>query len=156
MRPATNQSGAKTPEGKARSSLNAVKHGRYAKTLPPGIDDLSEATAFKAARQKLIAEYKPEGELENFAILQLAMCFIRQARLWRLESGLHDALARAVEREDGQQASELPIKPSDLEKQAASLQKELDAAVKRLNDSQAKRRALASSAAMPARREARF
>ena len=137
-----NQTGPKTAEGKARSSMNAMKHGRFA-NLPPGIESPDEAAAFKAAIGKLKREHLPVGELENFCCLQIAMGIVRQMRLWQLEAQIFDAMA----------AGEKPPMTVDaMSKQLALLSKDLDAAIKRLRGLQVPRQNEERARAMRARR----
>ncbi len=57
----TNFTGPRTPEGKASSSMNALKHGFSSKNIivMPGQED-----DFKKLEADLIAEVRPEGALE--------------------------------------------------------------------------------------------
>ncbi|MBK5295187.1 MAG: hypothetical protein JJE04_26370, partial [Acidobacteriia bacterium] len=58
----TNFTGPNTPEGKARSSMNALKHG-FSSTkiiVMPGQED-----DFQKLQSDLIAEVRPEGALEQ-------------------------------------------------------------------------------------------
>ena len=60
--------GPRTPEGKAISSMNALKHGFSAKNIiiMPGQED-----EFRALESGLVAEVRPEGALEETLFNQL-------------------------------------------------------------------------------------
>jgi len=64
----TNFTGPNTPEGKARSSMNALKHGFSSKNfiVMPGQED-----DFKKLQSDLTAEVRPEGALELNLFSQL-------------------------------------------------------------------------------------
>ncbi len=70
-------SGPKTPEGKARSSANAVTHGLRATKLENAVAPELRA-AYEQLRQQYLDEYKPTGAIEStlvdlviFAVWQL-------------------------------------------------------------------------------------
>lgn len=134
-----NQTGPRTPEGKIRSSLNALKTGKHS-SLPAGLDGLDEARQFKSFHAKLEQEHSPEGQLEGFILLQIAMCMIRQCRLWSAES----------------EAAPGSTEAAALTKQAAALTKELDGAIARLSKLQNARKHAIAAAAMRARKEKMF
>jgi hypothetical protein len=61
--------GPKTPEGKARSAQNALKHGlRAQKHIVPPSEDAAEFEALEAA---LIEELAPEGALQSVLAQQI-------------------------------------------------------------------------------------
>ncbi len=81
--------GPVTPEGKARSSRNALKHGLAAlehfvleDEAPSELDEL-------AAR--LIAEVEPESEIEARLVKRMAIAFWKSERAERIEVALFDA-----------------------------------------------------------------
>ena len=59
----TKSKGPKTPEGKARSSQNALKHGFRAEKYVVLRDE--DAAAFAALEAALMAELAPEGALQT-------------------------------------------------------------------------------------------
>ncbi len=58
------RSGPKTPEGKARSSQNAVTHGLRATKLENAVAPELRA-AYEQLRQQYLDEYKPTGAIES-------------------------------------------------------------------------------------------
>jgi hypothetical protein len=60
--------GPKSPAGKARSRLNPMKHGGYAKICIEGED----LRPLKALLLDLLAEFKPEGVEENLLVNEIA------------------------------------------------------------------------------------
>ncbi|MBK5293290.1 MAG: hypothetical protein JJE04_16655, partial [Acidobacteriia bacterium] len=64
----TNFTGPNTPEGKARSSMNALKHGFSSKKF---IVISGQEDDFQQLQSDLIAEVRPEGALENTLFHQL-------------------------------------------------------------------------------------
>jgi hypothetical protein len=77
--------GPVTPEGKARSSLNATKHGLFSRRLlAPGEDP----AAFEALLEALRAEHRPRSPTEALLVERLAATFWKLARCDRLEAEL--------------------------------------------------------------------
>jgi len=76
--------GPRTPEGKRRSSMNALKHGLTAATftLVPGED----GAAFDELEARLAARYRPRDELSAHLVQRLASVMWRQYRADRLEA----------------------------------------------------------------------
>ncbi len=77
----TNRSkgGPKTPEGKRRSSLNALKHGLDARS-PQAIELISQEvnTTFEELLADLRSHYLPRDPIEERLVRRIARC------LWRL------------------------------------------------------------------------
>ena len=91
---ATGQTGPRTSYGKARSSLNARKHGIYSKS-PNSLATADEQATYRAALAGLKAEHPyATGQLGTLLLTQLAMLAIRQGRMWQLEADTFDALER--------------------------------------------------------------
>jgi len=83
---AAQSTGPRTPQGKARSSQNARKHGFVASTFAVvRLEDLQEIANLRA---DLIAVYQPVNSQELFAIERLALTQQAMLRAARLESGL--------------------------------------------------------------------
>jgi hypothetical protein len=67
-----------TPAGKTSSSLNAVRHGFYAKTaILPGEDP----KVFEKICDGLEAEWQPQTTTENYQVEQMAVSYWTQIRL---------------------------------------------------------------------------
>jgi len=77
--------GPVSPEGKARASRNALRHGLCStRSLAPGED----AAAFAALRADLLDEAAPRSRLEALLLERLALTFWKLARRDRLEATL--------------------------------------------------------------------
>jgi hypothetical protein len=86
--------GPTTPEGKARSAQNALKHGMRAQkyvVLPE--EDAAEFAALEAA---LILELAPQGVLQSILVRRIARAAWRLERAERLEVELFEERLRAV------------------------------------------------------------
>ena len=83
--------GPVTEEGKARSSVNARRHGLYAERHLAAAPE--EAAALEELRLGLVEEHRPAGILEHRLVGRLA------ATLWKLEraDGMESALVAARE-----------------------------------------------------------
>ena len=78
--------GPKTPEGKARSARNALKHGlRAEKHVVLAHEDAAEFAALEAA---MIDELAPVGALQAVLARRVAVAAWRLARADRLETEL--------------------------------------------------------------------
>jgi len=82
---AQHSTGPGTPEGKARSSQNALKHGLSAKSLLLPSDDLA---AFQRHLDSLLNEYQPQGPTEQQLVRTLASNSWHLDRVNRLEEAL--------------------------------------------------------------------
>jgi hypothetical protein len=78
--------GPKTPEGKARSAQNALKHGMRAQQciVLPG----ERAAAFEAFEAALLADLAPQGALQTVLAQRIVAASWRLARAERLEAEL--------------------------------------------------------------------
>jgi hypothetical protein len=78
--------GPKTPEGKARSAQNALKHGLRAQkcVVLPG----ERASAFEALEAALMEELAPEGALQSVLAQRVVAASWRLARAERIEAEL--------------------------------------------------------------------
>ena len=82
---ARKSTGPKTPEGKDRTSNNAVKHGLLSQdTLLP----MEDQTAFTELSERLRSEAQPVGELENMLVERIIDARWRLRRLVRVEAGI--------------------------------------------------------------------
>lgn len=79
--------GVKTPQGKAVSRLNAVKHGLLCQDLVlPG----EKEEAYVELVDRLISALQPVGELEKRLVLRIAWCIWRLERAQRVETAILD------------------------------------------------------------------
>jgi len=71
--------GPRTPEGKKKSSLNALKHGLYAKSSH-ALDDITNAHGvdFRNVLDQMNRHYRPADPVEKQLVLRIARC------VWRL------------------------------------------------------------------------
>jgi hypothetical protein len=90
---ARRSTGPRTPEGKARSSLNARRHGLLARDAVLPDEDRAAYLELLAA---LEAEHRPEGPTRTFLVHQLASAQWRLQRLLRIEAGLFFAGLESV------------------------------------------------------------
>jgi hypothetical protein len=75
--------GPRTPEGKARSAANALKHGLTAQNLLIPSEDPQQFVTFAAA---LRAELNPQGDLENMLVDRIIGDYWRLQRVEILEA----------------------------------------------------------------------
>lgn len=91
-------SGAKTPEGKAASSLNAVKNALTGRTVLLPTDDAAAYQAHIAAYQK---DLQPVGQRECDLVQSIADAMWRLRRIPGLELGIYQrAGSRRVRQPD--------------------------------------------------------
>jgi hypothetical protein len=77
--------GPTTPEGKLRSSQNAIKHGLLAKTIVLRHEDRD---LFNQILGDFVAEFQPESTREWCLVEELVAAKWRLRRLWGIESRL--------------------------------------------------------------------
>ncbi|MHC4795738.1 MAG: hypothetical protein ACYTF1_03755, partial [Planctomycetota bacterium] len=66
---AKKSTGPKTPEGKARSSQNALKHGLLARQILINDDDPNEKTEdFDQLLSDLVDELQPDGRIQSLCV----------------------------------------------------------------------------------------
>ncbi len=79
---AARSTGPKTEEGKAKSRLNAAKHGFTASLFPAFISkDGEDGEKFVTLRASVFDHYQPIGPIEQLFAEKIAVEFIRYARL---------------------------------------------------------------------------
>jgi hypothetical protein len=81
-----------TVEGKARSALNATRHGLCARTLV--LRDAEDQADLAALRAAMLARHQPLDAAEAHWVEELVFVAWRQRRLWALEDAV---LARATD-----------------------------------------------------------
>ena len=84
---AQQSTGPKTPEGKAASSLNALKHGLTAEHAVLGSED---AELFNQTLQTFLDQLQPVGPVENLLVQQIVMASWRLTRLRDMETALFE------------------------------------------------------------------
>ncbi len=83
---AQRSTGPRTPAGKARSSLNALRHGILAKAaFNLKIDGAECRAEFEAIVAGLAQEFQPRTMSDHLMVQQLAGCYWRLAKVWRYE-----------------------------------------------------------------------
>ena len=93
-RNARKSTGPRTPEGKARSSKNALKHGLLAReaVITSGLAAENPAE-FQALLADLREELRPEGVIQETLVERMATCYWRLRRAQRLEiAAIHGTL----------------------------------------------------------------
>src|SRR5918995_3036891 len=84
---ALKSTGPKTPEGKASVRHNAVKHGLLAQEVLLQEED---EEALRELDERLRAELRPEGEMEDLLVEQIVAAQWRLRRTRRVEAGVFD------------------------------------------------------------------
>src|ERR1700722_12743993 len=83
---AQRSTGPRTPEGKSRSSLNALRHGILARSaFNVTIEGEERRAEFDELVAGLAQEYQPRTMTEHMSVQQLAGCYWRLAKVWRFE-----------------------------------------------------------------------
>jgi hypothetical protein len=105
---AQKSTGPRTPEGKARSAQNAIKHGFAGSTFSViRLEGLHEIDDLKA---DAVAFYRPANSQEMLAVERIALAQMQMLRAMRMESGLFTtALDSAIDPKGR------PINPLSLE-----------------------------------------
>lgn len=96
-RNASKATGPRSPEGKAASRGNAVKHGALSKVV---VAKGEIAGAFEALYDGLQLQFKPETALEEQLVKKLAMAFWRDRRLAVAEKVLIEVQTIEYQRRD--------------------------------------------------------
>ena len=93
-RNAQKSTGPTTPEGKAHSRCNAIRHGLTAETVIAALEDSEDYKAFEVA---VISDYDAESTVERELVLRLASV------LWRLRraTGIETAIFESVTAQPG-------------------------------------------------------
>ena len=81
-RNASKSTGPRTPQGKAWSRLNALKHGILAsQVVITTIEGRAERRMFEATVAGLAQDFQPVGTYEQLLVQEIAACFWRKRRL---------------------------------------------------------------------------
>jgi hypothetical protein len=87
-RNAQKSTGPRTPEGKAVSRYNALKHGIFARAvIPPALAPYESRADFDDLLAAFEAQFSPANRLEALLVQQIAVITWRLARLYRAEAG---------------------------------------------------------------------
>jgi hypothetical protein len=86
-RNALNSTGPQTPEGKAASSRNALKHGLTAEHAVVSIEDRDQ---FDDLLRSFQDQFQPVGPLETLLVDQIVMAAWRLTRVRAMETGLYE------------------------------------------------------------------
>ena len=99
-RNALKSTGPKSTKGKARASLNALKHGLLAKDIVLPSEDEQE---FEGLRRALITELGPEGSLEEQIAERIVACLWRLRRVYPIEAGIFVWESLAIEHRNAEE-----------------------------------------------------
>ena len=88
--------GAITPEGRAHSSQNAVRHGFTARTLVLGNESQADFEALVAAH---IEYWSPANLIEMNLVKEMVAATWRQQRMWKVETAAYDLKMEKQEKE---------------------------------------------------------
>jgi hypothetical protein len=84
---ALKSTGPKTPQGKAYSRSNALKHGLFAMNLFIGAPAKGEsAEQYRGLLDRLTEDYQPVGAAEHLEVERIAACWWKLGRAWRYEN----------------------------------------------------------------------
>jgi hypothetical protein len=87
-RNALKSTGPTTPEGKERSSCNAVRHGLTAETVIAVLENSTDYEAFEAT---VISDYNAETAVERQLVVRLASVLWRLRRATSMETAIFDS-----------------------------------------------------------------
>jgi hypothetical protein len=85
---AQKSTGPKTPEGRATSKMNALKHGIFSKeVLVQGLNIKESRRELSALHERFWQQYSPVGPVEEMLVGQIVTAYWRLRRVLRAESG---------------------------------------------------------------------
>jgi hypothetical protein len=100
--------GPRTPEGKARSRWNALKHGLVATALiPPSLEPFEMPHTLESILTALREHFVPFGPVEGILVEIVAASYWRLARFYCAESGAAARASRIAELRRGRHAAEV-------------------------------------------------
>jgi len=106
---ARRSTGPRTPLGKARASLNAVRHGL---TSHNAVLPQEDQQAYAELLASLEAQFQPQNPVETFLVQQMASAQWRLRRHLRIETGLFIGRMKMVRRWDFKERPTDPVEPS--------------------------------------------
>ncbi len=110
--------GPVTPEGKAASSRNRLRHGLLARTV---VLEGEDREVFYALLRDFETEFNPQSPVENALVQTLAVARWRQIRIWGMETaGLNHQIAKQHDPADSRTRAALAFR--DLSDQSRSLE----------------------------------
>ena len=87
---ALRSTGPKSPEGKAASARNALKHGILSKAvIPPALEKYESRHEYDALLASFVESLAPEGAVEEMLVERIATSYWRLGRLLRAEAADH-------------------------------------------------------------------
>ncbi len=108
LRNALKSTGPRTPAGRRRSSLNALKHGLYTRSQLEAMVDLGEDTReFHRLHRGLISSLEPANPLEKVLVGDLAGLWWKKARAERAQAAVQWREIEKLEMERLRQAHEV-------------------------------------------------
>jgi hypothetical protein len=110
---ATKSTGPRTPEGKARSALNATTHGLTAQSLVHANNANERIEDFITLHTELVTDLKPVGRNEEALVQRIAICYWRLNRAYRFESNSVANARTLTENENAIRDEDDPVPPLD-------------------------------------------
>ena len=132
---AQKSTGPKTPEGKRRSSRNALKHGLLAQEVVILEGDGAETQEeFDAFLIDLCEELQPQGVVEEILVERIATCYWRLRRAQRYEVGAIRASLDECKQPEGDSKEDRASAPRAKRDEAAALLTQHEQLLRRLAD----------------------
>jgi hypothetical protein len=95
---AQKSTGPRTPEGKARSSRNALKHGRYASPITAVAPATrTERDVYQRLMADFVDRFQPRDPIEQMLLERLALAYLRTLRASYAESGAAHSLFKSAD-----------------------------------------------------------
>jgi hypothetical protein len=96
--------GPVTPEGRTRSSLNAIRHGLTARCLVLGNESVAN---FEALLASYVDYWKPANDIERDLVEEMVAAKWRQHRIWKIETAAYDMKMERQEKEVEKEFAEI-------------------------------------------------
>lgn len=97
---ALKSTGPKTPEGKAYSRTNAIKHGLFVRHWMDFQVLGEDSQEYEQLLNELFDRYQPMGRAEDLEVERIAVCWWRFKRVWRYENSVNHIAVRDVARKE--------------------------------------------------------